>query len=155
KNLLGGQSLRHADSGGDKGGCLIDVGNDGFFDVGLGKREGWETRPGAAKKRAGEISKFSVGKYNGPAMLDFGVISPNGQPTLMGWGAHSPPGWVHFKVDRWALDNSLSAMIAPDNVNPDPRGGVRLRDLDKDGRCEWIVGRTLFSWSPKKKAWDL
>jgi putative membrane-bound dehydrogenase-like protein len=162
KNVLGGQPVRAAD-GQDNGVRLIDLDNDGYFDAVIGNDKVRQTRLWSPKDRSWHTGPFPVplvrdGKETGG---HFGVLRPDGQASLLIRNEKDSGAW-HFTDRGWVEDRTLLSGLA---VEEQPiftaRGGrdqgVRLRDLDGDGRCELIVGndrqQAVFAWSMEKKSW--
>jgi putative membrane-bound dehydrogenase-like protein len=168
KHLLGGQPLRTAD-GQDNGVRLIDVNNDGYLDVVIGNDKVRQTRLWSPKSRTWTTADFPVllvteGKdaERSDTGVRFGIVRPDGYPTLLVRNESLAGAW-HFDGAQWVEDKALLAGLALEGrpILTSRAGrdrGVRLRDLDKDGRCELIVGneqqQAIFTWSPEKKAWE-
>ncbi|HEV8292957.1 MAG TPA: PVC-type heme-binding CxxCH protein, partial [Tepidisphaeraceae bacterium] len=143
KNLLGGQPLR-AEDGRDNGVRLIDLNNDGFIDAVIGNQKVKQTRVWSPK-----TSSWVVGDF--PMVIDakthFGPISASGGVSVI-----KPNGAFTFDGEKWVEDTALLAGL--DGV---PFEAVRLRDLNKDGRCELIVGSptqsAIFEYHPGEHRW--
>jgi putative membrane-bound dehydrogenase-like protein len=168
KHLLGGHSLRAA-SGHDNGVRLIDLNNDGYLDVVIGSEKVRQTRLWSPKTRTWITTEFPVplvtqdtdGRHI-DAGVRFGIVRPDGYPTLLVRNESLAGAW-HFDGAKWLEDKNLLAGLEVEGrpVLTSRQGrdrGVRLRDLDKDGRCELIVGneqqQAIFTWSTEKKAWE-
>jgi putative membrane-bound dehydrogenase-like protein len=97
--------------------------------------------------------------------LRFGILRPDGNASLLLCDSQYGKGW-HFDGAKWIEDKTLGnglridgEMIMPilsdDTLLAD--SGIRLRDLDGDGRCELIVShpeqQAVFAWSADKKTW--
>jgi putative membrane-bound dehydrogenase-like protein len=159
KHLLGGQPLRAAD-GGDNGVRLLDLDNDGFVDVVIGNGKVRQTRrwsPAEGKWVTGDfpVSLVKAGER-------FGVVRPDGQASLLVRNEATAGAW-HFGGGKWVEDNSLLAglEVGGRQVLLRAKGrerGVRLRDLDGDGRCELIVSNdkenAVFTWSERDRRWS-
>jgi len=156
RNLLGGTPLR-APNGQDNGVRLLDLNNDGFMDVVIGAGQSRRTRLWDAKEGTWQETGFP-----GEMMeTRFGVLHPDGWATALQAAQASPGAW-HFQGQRWVDDPSLLRGLELDGqpilVAREGRDrGVRLRDLDRDGRCELIVGNeaqnAVFGWSEADQAW--
>ncbi len=156
KNLLGGQPLRAA-NGQDNGVRLVDLNNDGYLDVVIGNGQVRKTRLWQPKENTWHDGDF-------PVVLDagvrFGVVRADSHATIL---VISPvKGAWHFDGEGWIEDKSLLAGLEiggkPVLTSESGRDrGVRLRDVDNDGRCELIVGNesqnAVFSWSPDEMKW--
>jgi putative membrane-bound dehydrogenase-like protein len=177
KYLLGGQSLRHPTTGGDNGVRLVDLNNDGYLDVVISNEEVHQTRLWSPTTRSWQIGDFplAVGARSpdhAPTGGDhattgdvrsgaarFGVFRPDGHASLLFRTEHEAGAWS-LDAGRWVLDKDLLNGLV---VNGQPiltglsQGtdlGVRLRDLDRDGRCELIAPSGVFTWSPESKRWQ-
>jgi putative membrane-bound dehydrogenase-like protein len=170
KNLLGGQPLRDPKTGADNGVRLLDVNNDGFLDAVIGNDDLRQTRLWSPKTRSWALADFPAefvreatrrGKEQRvDAGLHFGVLRGDGQATLLPPPSQHTAGW-HFHDGHWVEDpdlhNGLGALLSPYADGPPGDRGLRLRDLDGDGRCELIVSspqfQAVFAWSPEEKSW--
>ncbi len=166
KNLLAGQPLR-AVNGQDNGVRLVDLDNDGFLDVVIGNGQLRQTRlwqPKEARWRETDFPTRLVVSDHDARSLDagvkFGVVRADSHATIVLNGAVKG-GW-HFERGSWVEDKSLMAGLEiggkPVMTSENGRDrGVRLRDVDNDGRCELIVGNetqnAVFAWSPEAKQW--
>jgi putative membrane-bound dehydrogenase-like protein len=167
KHLLGGHPLRGLD-GQDNGVRLLDLNNDGYLDVVIGNDRARQTRLWSPATRTWVTGDFPVGLMRaGPARprlntgVRFGVLRPDGQASLLVREDVFAGGW-HFTDGKWAPDASLLAGLEPDGpqIFTSDNGrdrGVRLRDLDGDGRCELIVSndkeQMVFTRSADGKSW--
>ncbi|HEV3261576.1 MAG TPA: PVC-type heme-binding CxxCH protein [Gemmataceae bacterium] len=168
KHLLGGQALRAA-NGQDNGVRLLDVNNDGYLDVVIGNDKVRQTRVWSPRTRSWTGADFPVplvtvdGDGNrSEAGVRFGVLRPDGHASCLVRNDSIAGAW-HWDGAKWVQDKALLGGLEVDDrpVYTSRRGrdrGVRLRDLDRDGRCELIVGndtqQAVFAWSPAKKAWQ-
>src|SRR5439155_2541519 len=98
--------------------------------------------------------------------VKFGIIHADGRVTALIRNEVLAQAWS-FDGAQWLEDASLINGLEIDGkpiftAMGDPaRGkrdrGVRLRDLDHDGRCELIVGNesqnAAFSWSEEEESW--
>ncbi len=160
QNLLTGQSLRAAD-GRDNGVRLLDLNNDGFLDVVIANEQVRKTRLWNPRQKSWSETNFPT-TISG---VKFGVLHSDGRATAIKMeeaAGRSDAGAWHFDGGQWAEDKSLLAGLVlkgqPIYTAQSNRDrGVRLRDLDLDGRCELIVGNetqnAVFTWSPEAKKW--
>jgi putative membrane-bound dehydrogenase-like protein len=171
EHLLGGQPLRATD-GGDNGVRLLDLNNDGYLDVVIGNRNVRQTRLWSPKTNSWIIGDFPVPLVDVNESGDrwetgvrFGVIRPDGHATLLVRSklaeAKIDGAW-HYDDDNWVKDSALLTGLElagrPVFTSLDKLDcGVRLRDLDKDGKCELIVcndqQNVIFSWSSEANSW--
>ena len=172
KNLLGGQPLRSA-NGQDNGVRLIDLNNDGFLDVVIGNDKVQQTRLWSPQTQTWIVSTFPTQLVKQDANdnsfsthAHCGVFRPDGHASLLvrsDWIFPAAGAW-HFDGQGWVEAPELLAGLEIEG-KPVVTGrdgidrGVRLRDLDKDGRCELIVSnyqqQAVFSWSPEKNRWTM
>ncbi len=168
KNLLGGQPVRAAD-GGDNGVRLIDLDNDGFLDVVIGNDRRRRTHRWWPANGSWVIADFPASLVVGGVQVKrheagacFGVFGRDGRAGFLFRNDAAGGAW-HFDADRWVEDRTLLAGLqAGGRPILTRRGehdqGVRLRDLDGDGRCELIVSnpqqQAVFKWNPAKKTWE-
>ena len=156
KNLLGGQSLRTAD-GRDNGVRLLDLDNDGYIDVVIGNDKVRQTRLWSPKTRTWITSDFPLSLVKAGAR--FGVVRPDGKASLLVRNETVAGAW-HFKDGKWVEETKparWSGSCRGGRSSPSEKGrdrGVRLRDLDGDGRCELIVSndkeQAIFRWTEKE-----
>ena len=167
QNLLLGQALRAA-NGQDNGVRLLDLNNDGFLDVIIGNERARRTRlwsPKEAQWAEADLPAALVAvNSNGDRQetgARLGVVGPDGNATMLIRNDSGSGAW-HFDGRRWVEDKSLLAGLELDGqpVSTLHQGrdrGVRLRDVDRSGRCELIVANesqnALFSWSDAEKSW--
>src|SRR5262249_18494435 len=131
-------------SGQDNGVRLIDVNNDGFLDVVIANQRVRKTRVWNAASRAWNETDFPTDI----AGVRFGVVDADGGAMALKaaqTGDSRSSGAWHFNGQSWleekSLLNGLSLNGAPILTIADGRDrGVRLRDIDNDGRCELLVG---------------
>jgi putative membrane-bound dehydrogenase-like protein len=170
KNLLDGQPLRDPATGGDNGVRLLDVNNDGYLDVVVGNEHARHTRVWSPKTRSWVVTDFPTelvhavtkgGKaQRRDAGVHFGVLRPDGNATALPPAGLHDVGW-HFDGSRWVEDPDLQRgydAVPPHTENAEVLDrGVRLHDLDGDGRCELIVssrdGGAVYTWDPEEKSW--
>lgn len=168
QNLLAGQSLRAAD-GSDNGVRILDLDDDGYLDVVIGNGALKRTRlwKEAAEKWVDGPFPVAIVRsdLDGPAASDagvrFGVLAPGAGASFL-IGNEQTAGIWHFRGGSWQPD---PAMLKGLTIEGQPvmtvRGGVdqgvRLRDLDGDGRCEVLVSNprqnVVFTWDPVAASW--
>ncbi len=162
RHLLAGQPLRAPD-GDDNGVRVLDLDGDGHLDVVIGNEQLQRTRLwDAAAGRWRElplpvrlVERDTAGRRR-DAGVRFGVLRPDGAASLA-VASDTQQGLWHFAGGRWVKD--------PAGLRGLPRGdrltgqagrdqGVRLRDLDGDGRGEWIAGhpdrRRVYAWTGRR-----
>ncbi len=166
KNLLAGQSLRAAD-GGDNGVRLVDLNADGYLDVVIGNDTLRQTRIWQPKEQRWTTGDFPLALVTfdrgqrRDAGARFGILHADGYPSLIVRGEQTADIW-HFDGQQWAqADISLADLHVDGQPIFTTRAGidqgVRLRDLDGDGRTEWIVagpgGNAVFQFLPQEHRW--
>ncbi len=168
QNLLKGKSLRAA-NGGDRGARLLDLNGDGFMDVVFGDERGgftriWQPETGRWKEARFPTPLVRAGR-NGKqfdAGVRFGIVHGDGRASALVRSETTAMAWS-FDGDAWIEDAELLAglQVGGEAVLTARAGldrGVRLRDVDHDGRCELIVGNesqnAVFQWSDKLKLWE-
>ena len=167
KNLLAGQALRAA-NGQDNGVRLLDLNNDGYLDVLIGNEKVQQTRLWDPKRQQWMETNLPVqlvaagsdGNRH-ESGVRFAVLRPESPVTMLALTEQQRDAW-HFENGDWVEDKSLLVGLDIDgqpvlsNWSRHDRG-VRLRDLDQDGKCELIVGNeqqsAVFSWSDADKYW--
>ena len=166
RNVLGGESLRAAD-GQDNGVRLLDLNNDGYIDAVIGNERVRQTRVWSPADRKWVVGEFPArivdrdeqGKRC-EAGVRFGVIDQDGMPSMIVHNERTRGGW-HFDGSRWVEQPSLLTGLdatGPALTSENGRDrGVRLHDLDGDGRCELILSNekqnAIFAWEPSKQRW--
>jgi len=159
-NLLAGSPLRAAD-GGDNGVRLIDVNNDGYQDVIIGNDSQRLTRIWRADLSEWEETDFPVSLVDASRPAErretgcrFGIVREDGHVSVLLSNEDTKGGW-HFDGRRWAADSTLLTGLEIDGtpLRTARRGvdsGVRLADLNDDGRAKLLVGnprqRAVFSY---------
>jgi putative membrane-bound dehydrogenase-like protein len=132
KHLLAGNPLRDA-KGDDNGVRLLDANNDGYMDVVVGNEKALLTRVWEPKSQRWVESGFP----DGAAAMRFGVVHDDGMACAV---LDSVRAWK-FDGRAWAGDTPALHDIGGSYKPAFGKGdaGVRLRDLDGDGRCEVIA----------------
>ncbi len=165
-NLGAGQPLRAAD-GSDNGVRLVDLDNDGFLDVLIGnpaleRTRLWDPRAGVwndsplpvrlVDEQGGRLEETGV---------RFGVLDPDGHATLILRNDHTAGAWT-FDGTRWIqrpeLLQGLEVGGNPVLTRHEGRDtGARLRDVDGDGVCEFLVANAtmnaVFRWDAARQRW--
>src|SRR5438552_2543664 len=172
QHLLLGQPLRAA-NGQDNGVRLLDLNNAGHLDVISANEQVRRTRVWNAKEKTWIASGFPVAlvepdqprnrQENGG---QFGIIHADGRVSALFRNETVARAWS-FDGAQWieeaTLLNGLEIDGKPIHTTTGDlsRGmrdrGVRLRDLDHDGRCELMVGNesqnATFAWSEEEHSW--
>lgn len=166
KNLLAGHPLRAA-NGQDNGVRLLDVNNDGYMDVVVGNERGRRTRLWTSKTGQWTSLPLPVDIVAVDGQGDrretgvrFGVLQKSGAASVLVQNDQIAGLW-HFDGRNWVSDpHGLDSLQLSGPVYTSPARqdqGVRLRDLDRDGVCELIVGnqkqQAVFRWSAIVHTW--
>lgn len=164
KNLLHGTPLR-AEDGSDNGVRLMDLNEDGIIDVVIGNGQSKKSFVwGDGLKRWYE-EKFPLDLTKEPDAR-FGVLMGKGsavglRPVVIQRGQVAG-AWI-FNGDKWVEDKEVLNGLEIDGkpILFSEKGidrGVRLRDLDRDGYCELIVGNdkqnAVFEFNITKNKWE-
>ncbi len=174
KHLLAGQPLRAADAR-DNGVRVLDLDDDGFLDVIIGNEEMRQTRVWNAESRAWTTSDFptaivssSAGAaddagHRADSGVRFGVVDSDGAAMMLVRSERTKGAW-RFEGRRWVEAPELLWGLHLEEGEPILTGsrgrdrGVRLRDVDNDGRCELVVGNesqnAVFAWSAENRVWQ-
>ena len=160
--LLAGQPLR-ANDGRDNGVRLLALNNDGWLDVVIGNDQVRKTRVWKPHTRTWVDSDcpttlIAGGRDNG---VRFGVIGGDSRTMMLSRNTDATSAW-RFDGTNWIADADLSQGLVLDG-NPILASvagldrGVRLRDLNRDGTSELIVGNesqnAVFDWSGTDHRW--
>lgn len=159
-HLLRGASLRDGE-GLDNGVRVLDVDADGDMDVLIGNDRVRLTRLWDANARGWIERKFPVRLVGRGTQVHlahhvrFGVVQADGKASALVSSTFDGKPYVrgawHFNGNEWVdapellegLSGSPVSTFETASVGVDK--GVRLRDLDGDGRCELIAGSDQFS----------
>lgn len=162
QNLLGGEALRSAE-GRDNGVRILDLNNDGYMDVVIANENVRRTRvwqPQQMRWAEGGFPVRIVAADGADAGVRFGLLREDGKAAVVVNGAER--GAWQFNGAIW---EARQAFLFGLEVNGQPiftsdhgrDRGVRLRDADKDGRCEVFVSNesqnAVFSWSQEESTW--
>src|ERR1051326_5271720 len=167
RNLLLGQPVRGA-GGADNGVRLVDLNHDGYLDVIIANEQVRTTRlwhPDNRQWTEAEFPQAIVASGHGPQPRDrgfrFGVVRPDGDVEAFFREEEARGAW-YFDGSAWRPDldffSGLNLKGQPVLTSANERDrGVRLRDVDNDGRCEVLVGNdtqnAVFGWSDQEHRW--
>jgi hypothetical protein len=148
KNMLGGHPLRRPD-GGDNLVRLLDIDNDGYMDAITGGPDRGTTRRWDPQGRTWVMSDFPVPMTDN---VHFGILGEKFPHTVL----LSPDGWYDFLGGFWVKRREEPPLEVRDKAMAGDLG-IRLRDLDGDGRCEMIVAnsRVLQVYRETDLGWKL
>lgn len=163
KNALASNPLRNA-KGDDNGVRVLDVNHDGFLDCVIGNERTKVTRVWSPKlnkwKEFGFPTMVSVNGND--AGVRFGELQQNQHASLFVKNDTTAGCW-HFADTGWKEDQRfLTGLEILDRKVFTSRGGidqgVRLRDLNNDGRSELIAGgpawQAIFQWNDSSATWN-
>jgi len=165
RNLLAGQPLRAAD-GGDNGVRLLDLNHDGYTDVLIGNDAMRRTRvwePASRQWKESSLPVAFVQRSNDGTRRDtgvrFGILGEGGHAAMV-LRNDSTAGIWQFATTNWDASAISNDVLMDENIFTARNGrdrGVRLLDVDADGRCELIVGNeqqnAVFAWSLAPRSW--
>ena len=137
KHMLVGHPLRNA-KGGDNGVRVFDIDGDGYMDVVIGNDKAKLSRIWEPKK--GTWREFPFPTLVTPG-LHFGILDESGRAAAISTDPRGVNRAWRFDGKAWVADARLVAGL--DAVTTFRKGadaGVRLRDIDRDGICELMVG---------------
>jgi putative membrane-bound dehydrogenase-like protein len=168
KFLLAGQAVRSSKNGEDNGVRLLDVNNDGFQDVIIAneqvrKTRIWNPKTGTWIEAGFPVALTIVDRKGGrhDAGVKFGVIEKDGFPTAFYRDETGSGAW-HFDGKEWVKQDGFFKGLEVDGhpiltIEGRRDRGVRLRDVEKAGKCALIVGNesqnAIFKWSDEEKSW--
>jgi putative membrane-bound dehydrogenase-like protein len=158
-------------NGADNGVRVLDVNNDGYLDVIIANESKRETRIWVPETRSWKVLEFPfsiVGRYSSSVPVSissrgvrFGVLRPDGMASVVVRDKELTEAW-QFDGQSWTKAPELLAGLEIDGKRVDTaldggEQGIRLRDLDGDGRCELIASNldqgALFTWAADRKRW--
>ncbi len=168
KHLLMDQPLRAA-NGQDNGVRLLDINGDGYQDVIIANDDLCTTRiwDNDVKqwRNTGFFTSLVTKDRKGNSTetgVRFGVVGKPGKVFAIVRNEKEASAYV-FTGETWqGVQVYLTGLqVEGEAVFTKLKGvdrGVRLRDVDKDGSCELIVGNpdqnAVFSWDEGKKTWE-
>jgi putative membrane-bound dehydrogenase-like protein len=167
KNLLLSQPLRSAD-GADNGVRLIDLNNDGYLDLVIGNDNLRVTRIWQPSNSQWKDTGFPIALVSAGAAtlaidqgVQFGITGAASHPTAF-FRTEAGQGAWRFDGSAWLEDSTFFSglVLRGEPLLTRDHGrdrGVRLRDLDHDGRCELLVGnesqRAIFARQSADRPW--
>jgi putative membrane-bound dehydrogenase-like protein len=166
--LGGGHPLRAPD-GGDNGVRLLDLNHDGYLDVLIGHSETrltrlWDPVSGSWRESPLPVAIVETGSggVRRPTGVRFGVLHPDGRTTMVLRNEQASGAWT-FEDSHWVeRPGFLSGLEIDDQpVMTCSHGrdtGARLRDIDGDGFCEFLLSNpsqnAVFTWNTGRLTWE-
>ena len=160
--------------GQDNGTRVLDINNDGYMDVVFGNPEFlkariWDANNGVWRETIDGIrgligeGRFGVFTQNASAgFLELFMSPDSKQPeaATAGLWLNENVSWTNRKEllsglasNGWPMQFDGRTLLTSDGLDR----GVRLRDLDSDGICEFIIGNptqnAVFKWSASVRQW--
>jgi putative membrane-bound dehydrogenase-like protein len=169
KNLLNGGSLRDSRHG--IAAAILDLDGDGYQDVVSTFYDAALARIWSPRDRTWRQTKFpGIKALAPPGTLNrpiFAVFDTRGVPSAL-CTVPSPIGQTRGLLldgDRWIPDEALARLPNPAAGAPSVPGavvstdlGIRFRDLDNDGSCEFLFADSkssgAFRWNERVKEWS-
>ena len=163
KHLLLGQPIRSV-TGQDNGVRLVDLNADGFLDVCISNESMAKTRVWLPQENRWHETSFPTplvcSDKRGQVLsagVRFGVVRDDGHASILVCNESIRGGW-HFDGQQWIEDPWLVRDLQIEGqlftVKDGRDTGVRLRDIDRDGRCELIVSnpqqQAIWTWADRK-----
>jgi putative membrane-bound dehydrogenase-like protein len=170
KNALRGAWMRGMPGISDNGVRLLDVDGDGFMDVVTPHNERiggkfhrlpattrvwrphenrWHdaTTPFDGTRAVGDPPGFER-----DSEARFGVVRASGAASVLVLPSLMAFTW---QGEKWERDEALEAGLRDTPViqQNTKSAGIIFRDFDKDGVCELLANREIFSWSECEKKW--
>ncbi len=168
KNLLMDQPLRAA-NGQDNGVRLLDLNNDGYQDVIIANDDFCTSRIWNNESKRWVNTGFFTSLVNKDRKgnqvetgVRFGIVGKPGKVFALVRTEKETSAYT-FDGEAWLSEQVYltGLQVEGEAVFTKLKGvdrGVRLRDVDKDGSCELIVGNpeqnAVFSWNDGKKKWE-
>ncbi|MGV3756769.1 MAG: PVC-type heme-binding CxxCH protein, partial [Verrucomicrobiota bacterium] len=168
KNLLMDQPLRAA-NGQENGVRLLDINGDGYQDVIIANDDFCTTRlwNNEAKRwvNTGFFTSLAAKDRKGNSTetgVRFGVVGKPGRVLAIVRNEKEASAYT-FNGETWLGEQVYltGLQVEGEAVFTKQKGvdrGVRMRDVDRDGSCELIVGNptqnAVFWWNEGKKTWE-
>jgi putative membrane-bound dehydrogenase-like protein len=169
KSLLNGGSLRNSRNG--MAVTILDLDGDGYQDVVSTFYDSALARLWSSKDRSwGQTPLPGIKAVAPPGTLDrpiFAFLEPHGVPSALcrlPTAAREAFGGLRFDGNKWISDQPLAQLPIQDANAPAGSGhfvsgdaGIRFRDLDHDGSCEFLIanGKSsgAFRWNESAREW--